>query len=89
MGLTPAYRIKLISTKQGSLREGGREGGEAEKRNRWGLAEWGQQQGVRRKVQQEEGTIKNGLLGDWCWASFSAGCWGWQQVWEGATACFQ
>lgn len=71
-GLTPAYRIKLISTKQGSV-----EGGGAKRRKRQGVAEGGQQQGVRRKVQQEEGTIRNGPLGGWCWASCSAGCWGW------------
>ena len=71
-GLTPAYRIKLISTKQG-----GRVGGRRRGRGGGVVAEERQQQGVRRKVQQEEGTIKSGPLGDWCWASCSAGCWGW------------
>lgn len=39
-----------------------------------GVVEGGLQQGVRRKVQQEEGTIKNGTLGGWCRASCSVGC---------------
>lgn len=63
-GLTPAYRIKLISTKQGPVEGGGGDGGVR-------TTTGGQGGG---KVQQEEGTI-NGPPGGWCWASSSAGCW--------------
>lgn len=74
MELTPAYRIKLISVKQGLVgRRGGRDG-KRENNNR----------GAGRKVQQEDGTIKNGPLGGWWWAGY----WGWWRVWEGCWLVF-
>lgn len=54
--LTPAYRIKLISTKQGSAQGGG----EDQEAGGGTQAEGRPQQGVSRDVQQEEGTIKTG-----------------------------